>query len=218
VCSNHFDLSGTAAWSVQGLCEEAQAQGVYAARRVPGATTGKKQCIGAKSKRVQGSTFCINQQHQHQHQRCIRVISTLTPDAACKRMLSPSANRGLSTDRQWNNARIHPSGGRNEAVVLVKNEELIQTGVSAMEYLRLVKGSGGKMGGALCAWLRVGRSGAYGLDHLSACTARAIFSKLTGKSDNEIQSLFEGTQFTCFTGTKVRILTLRTQQPTRKTC
>ena len=102
--------------------------------------------------------------------------------------------------------------------MLVKNEELIQTGVSAIEYLRLVKGSGGKMGGALCAWLRVGRSGAYGLDHLSASTARAMFSKLTGKSDNETQSLSDGTQFTCFTGTKVRILTLRTQQPTRKTC
>jgi hypothetical protein len=69
---------------------------------------------------------------------------------------------------------------------MVKNEELIQTGVSAREYLNLVKGSGGSMGGALCTWLRVGSSGAYALPEVSAATARAMLARLTGEDPDSL--------------------------------
>lgn len=69
---------------------------------------------------------------------------------------------------------------------MVKNEELIQTGVSAGEYLNLVKGTGGSMGGVHCSWIRVGSSGAYALQDVSAATARGMFKQLTGKDSESL--------------------------------
>jgi hypothetical protein len=71
---------------------------------------------------------------------------------------------------------------------MVKNEELIQSGVSALEYLRLVKGTGGNMGGTVCRWLRVGRAGAFGLRQLAAASAHEMFVRLT---DKDVDALSE---------------------------
>lgn len=62
---------------------------------------------------------------------------------------------------------------------MVKNEELIQTGVSALEYLKLVKGTGGTMGGTICTWLRVGKSGVFELPRASDAIACEMLERVT---------------------------------------
>lgn len=69
---------------------------------------------------------------------------------------------------------------------MVKNEELIQTGVSAQEYLNLVRGTGGSMGGVHCSWLRVGSAGAYALHDIAGANARGMFKQLTGKDPESL--------------------------------
>ena len=158
-----------AAALAQGLCGEEQAQGVYSSGGVP-AAAARRQGQPQTEARCGGAVYCR------------ASFPALRP-------LPLFASRLLSSGAAaWGNARAQATERRDEAVVMVKNEELIQTSVCAREYVQLVKGTGGAMGGALCTWLRVGRLGAFGLDHLAAANARQMFMRLTENDPDAISA------------------------------
>ena len=158
-----------AAALAQGLCGEEQAQAVYSSGGVP-AAAARRQGQPQTEARCGGAVYCR-----------ASFPALRPPPLFASRLLS-------SGGAAWGNARAQATERRDEAVVMVKNEELIQTSVCAREYVQLVKGTGGAMGGALCTWLRVGRLGAFGLDHLTATNARRMFMRLAEKDPDAISA------------------------------
>jgi len=69
----------------------------------------------------------------------------------------------------------------DDSVILVRNEDVIPTATTAVEYLQLYNSAGGKMGGAVSSWTRVGISGVYGLKNLSQTMATETFSRISEK-------------------------------------
>ena len=121
----------------QVVCQQAPSEGVHAAGGVSAA--GCQECPQAQAKSGGGTRAILGP----------RSLAPVTPGAH-----APGTKRAVSTSRaslassSWGNARVPSHGARraSESVVMFKNEELIQTGVSALEYLKLVKGTGGEHG------------------------------------------------------------------------
>ena len=147
------------------MCQQAPSQRVHAAGGVSAA--GCQERPQAQAKSGGGGTRAILRP---------RSLAPVTPKRAV------STSRASFSRSSWGNARVPSHGARraSESVVMFKNEELIQTGVSALEYLKLVKGTGGSMGGTICTWLRVGRSGVFALPLSSEAIAQEMFKRTTG--------------------------------------
>jgi len=68
----------------------------------------------------------------------------------------------------------------DDSVVMVKNEEIVASSVSGLEYQALMQSDGGKMGGAVTGWLRIGRGGVHGLAAFSKSAADRVFTRIVG--------------------------------------
>jgi hypothetical protein len=75
---------------------------------------------------------------------------------------------------------------KDDSVVMVKNEESVQTSLSASEFLGLYLKLGGKgsqqaAGSAVYSWLRGCSHGVFGLQNATAAIAGEAFKRITGK-------------------------------------
>ena len=137
-----FPNGRTRGSGVPGLCQEEQAQGISPSRGVPSVEAPHRR--GQAPRQVASSSAPAGGAHP------FRACSFLGGAAPWGTTAGPAcgggATRGMSgTVRQ----RAH-----DDSVVMVKNEEIVASSVSALEYQTLMQSDGGKMGGAVTGCLQ----------------------------------------------------------------
>jgi hypothetical protein len=98
------------------------------------------------------------------------------------------ASRGVRDEGRRCLSLLGRQRAHDDSVVMVKNEEIVRSSVSALEYRALMESDGGKMGGAVTGWLRIGKGGVHGLGTFSNFAAGRVFERIIGTPRSELDT------------------------------